>query len=116
MGKASQSKKVARAARAATPTKPSRRRWLWPATIVAILVVGGLVIVASRQQSHPAPVQQITNEATSTTVAPLSTAATGASTTLNPATATTAAPTATTAATATTVGPSTTAATSSSKP
>jgi hypothetical protein len=116
MGKASQSKKVARAARAAAPIKPSRRRWLWPATIVAILVVGGLVIVASRQQSHPAPVQQITNEATSTTAAPTATtAATGAATTLNPATATTAA-TGSTAATATTASPSTTVATSTSKP
>jgi hypothetical protein len=108
MGKASQSKKVARAARAAPQAKPSRRRWLWPAAVALVVVLGGVVIVQSRHQSHPAPVQQITDEDTSTTAAP-GTTLPGTNSTLNAATATTAAgATATSAATATTTVSSTT--------
>ncbi len=119
MGKASQSKKVARAARAAGPAKPSRRRWLWPAAVVAILVVGTGVIVMSRLESNPAPAQLI-QDTTTTAVATPSGAATA--TTPGAATATTAAPgaTATTAgsATATTAATSasTTATTAANKP
>lgn len=47
MGKASSSKKVARAARAAG--KPGAgRQWGWPLAIAAMVVVGGLLIVVSR--------------------------------------------------------------------
>lgn len=51
MGKASSSKKVARAARAAG--KPgSRRNLAWPLTIGAIVVVGVLIIVLSRGETE----------------------------------------------------------------
>jgi hypothetical protein len=68
MGKASQAKKVARAARAAGPAPRSRRRWLWPAGILLIFIVGGLVIYAARGQSNPVPTPQIANEDTTTTL------------------------------------------------
>lgn len=73
MGKASQSKKVARAARAAPAARPSRRRWLWPGLVALVLVVGLVVIVESRRTSNPAPVQQITNETSSTSTIPVPT-------------------------------------------
>ena len=115
MGKASQAKKVARAARAAQPTRASRRRWLWPAGLLALLVVGVLVIYAARGQSHPAPTPQIANEDTTTTatIASSVTAGTGStSTTAAGATSTTAATgaTGTTAGGSSTTSPSTTAA------
>ncbi len=56
-------------ARAAEPTRPSRRRWLWPLGLVLILVVGGVVIVQARRDSNPVPTPQIANEDTTTTVA-----------------------------------------------
>lgn len=49
MGKASSSKKVARAARAGGPIRPNQRRWAFPAGIAAIIVLGLALIVVARQ-------------------------------------------------------------------
>ena len=98
--------------RAAAPTRPSRRRWLWPAGILLIFVVGGIVIYAARGHSHPAPTPQIANESTTTTAAPLpssvSTPASAGATSTTTAGSSTSASTSTTVASATSSAPTST--------
>ena len=63
MGKASSSKKVARAARAAG--RPgARKNYAWPAIIGAIVVLGMLLIVLTVAENDPTPddVAPIANE------------------------------------------------------
>ena len=54
MGKASSSKKVARAARAGGAAKSRRRQWLFPVGIFAILVLGISIVVVARKSSQTA--------------------------------------------------------------
>jgi hypothetical protein len=54
MGKASSSKKVARAARAGGASKGSRRQWMFPVAIFAILVVGISIVVVARKSNQSA--------------------------------------------------------------
>jgi hypothetical protein len=81
MGRASTSKKIAREARAAGPPPRSKRRFLWPIGLVAILAVGTLIILVARHDSHPAPATQIgTNSSSTTTLLTPSSGIPGAST------------------------------------
>jgi hypothetical protein len=54
MGKASSSKKVARAARAGGATKGRGRQWLFPLSIVLIFVVGISIVVVARSADKDA--------------------------------------------------------------
>ena len=54
MGKASSSKKVARAARAGGSAKGSKRQWLFPAGIVLIFVLGITIVVVARSSNQKA--------------------------------------------------------------
>jgi hypothetical protein len=54
MGKASSSKKVARAARAGGASKGNRRQWLFPVGIFVILALGISIVVLARKSSQTA--------------------------------------------------------------
>src|SRR3954453_23045374 len=54
MGKASSSKKVARAARAGGSSKGNRRQWLFPLGIFLIVVIGVSIVVVARSSNKEA--------------------------------------------------------------